>query len=381
MLATQIRPKTLDEVVGQDTIVKTLKSDFKNGTLSNVLFFIGSSGSGKNTFANIVATTLSCDHPTKDKEGVLQPCLTCPSCKDIIEERFQKNVTVYNGSDVTADAIRELEKNLQFATFDGKPKIIIINEAQLVKELRRLLEIIETNRNDVYFIFTSTDKSKFSNISGKDNKTQETKALRSRGSFFNIKSISTDVIKDYLFTLVEKFDPDGKIPDTFLEEGLQVVAENSYGNIRQAINDFHQCIKSEAYTVEAVRDLLGYEDEKEFHAMLYGMALGKTDVFEKLEDMDIQSFFHYTWTILTSTGVRNVIGKPCAESWKEKTAKALIDTGNLSKLLKVYEETYTICAGYFNDKVFYTHLIKYYSTLKPTEAKDVVIKKIKKIKE
>ncbi|MGD9679031.1 MAG: hypothetical protein AB7V16_11875 [Vulcanibacillus sp.] len=379
MLANKLRPRTLNEVVGQDTIVKILKEHFKNNTLPTNLYFIGASGCGKNTIANVVATTLSCDKPKKEN-GIITPCCECASCKDIIEERFQKNVTVYNGSDVTADAIRELEKNLQYSTFDGKPKIIIINEAQLVKELKRLLEIIETNRKDVYFIFTSTDKTKFANISGKDNKSQETQALRSRGAFFNIKAFNTKDISDYLFSLLEKIDPEEKIPETFIEQGIQVIAENAHGNMRQAINDFDQCVTGEVYDEKSIRDLLGYEDEKEFSNILYGIALKKTDIFDKLKEVDIQSFFNYSWVILNSAGVKSITNEVYKEIWKEKTAKALIESGSLLKVLKVYEDTNFSCNGYFNEKVFYLYLIKYYGLTSniPTE-ENRTIKKVKKV--
>lgn len=374
MLANTLRPRTLNDVIGQDAVTKILKEHFKNATLPNVLFMIGNSGAGKNTIANIVAATLSCDK-IKFIDKVPTPCCECASCKDIIEERFQQNVTVYNGSDVTADAIRELEKSLQYSTFDGKPRVIIINEAQLVKELKRLLEIIETNKKHVYFIFTSTDKAKFANISGKDNKSQETQALRSRGAFFNIKAFNTKDISDYLYSLLEKIDPEEKIPEVFLEEGIQVIAENAHGNIRQAINDFSQCVTGEVYEEKDVRDLLGYEDEKEFTSILYGITLKKHDVFEKIKAVDVQSFFNYSWTILLSAGLKSITGEVYKESWKEKTAKSLIDTNSVLPLLKMYETINYSCNGYFNEKVFMTHLLKFYEDSAVESNKPKKIKK------
>jgi DNA polymerase-3 subunit gamma/tau len=381
MLSDKLRPRTLNDVIGQDSVVKILKEQLKNNKLSNVLFFIGNSGAGKTTLATIIATTLSCDN-IKNVDGVPTPCGICSSCKDVIEERLQKNVSIYNGSDVTADAIRELEKNLQYATFDGKPKVIIINEAQLVKELKRLLEIIETTKEDVYFIFTSTDKSKFSNMSGKDNKSQETQALRSRGSYFNIKAFNTKDVSDYLFSLLESIDPDEKIPETFIEEGIQVIAENCHGNIRQALNDFSQCIDGEIYTEKEIRNLLGYEDEKEFSNILYGIALKKTDIFEKLKDVDVQSFFNYSWVILNSAGIKGITNEVYKEPWKEKTAKALLDTNNVFSLSSLYEKVYASCNGYFNEKIFYSHLIDYFSEKKSTSSTsddNKIVKKVKKV--
>lgn len=374
MLSKEIRPHVLDDVVGQSQIVKALKNYFKNKTLPSVLYFIGQSGAGKNTFANIVASTLVCDSSKED------PCLQCSSCLDIINGNFQKNVQVFNGSDLTADAIRELEKSLSYSSFDMKPKVIIINEAQTCVNLKRLLEIIEQDRKDTYFIFTSTDKNKFSTLAGNDNKSQETQALRSRGAFFNIKSISTNDIKEYLFSLLEKYDPDEKVPDTFLDEGLQLISENANGNIRLAVNDFNTALSAEAYTQEDVRSLLGYEDEKEFITLLYGLCMKETDAIAKIAKKDLQSFFMYSWKILTDISIRHITNTTFSEQWKEKSAKAILATNNFDKVLKIYEDTNKICLSYFNPNVFMNNIYMYYKNnpngVSKVDDKPIIKKKI-----
>ncbi|HPC09951.1 MAG TPA: hypothetical protein PLN85_02615 [archaeon] len=384
MLANKLRPKNLDEIYGQTKIVKILKEYIKNDNLPNVLFFTGNSGCGKNTFANIVAMTYSCDNPST-KDGVRTPCGVCDSCLDIIEERFQKNVYTYNGSDITADTIREIEKNIQYSTLDGKPKFIIINEAQLVRELKRLLEIIETNKKDIYFIFTSTDRSKFSSTAGKDNKSQETQALRSRGAFFNILAFNTNDIADYLFHLLEQFDPDEKIPDIFLEEGILTIAENSHGNMRQAINDFSQCLSGEIYDKKSICELLGYEDEKEYLEILYLLVSKNTQFFNKINTIqDIQSFFNYSWTVLNSVNIKLITGEIFSEQTREKYAQAIIKTNNCKKLLQYFEKIQFSTGMYFNDKLFFSYIVEFFNeTNRLSEQSSIgteIQKPVKKIK-
>ena len=362
MLANIERPRTLNDVVGQDSIVKTLKGYIKNNKIPNVMFFIGQSGAGKNTLANIIASTIVCDHPVKEEDGSYSPCLTCPSCQDIIQEKFQKSVSVYNGSDITADAIRKIENDLDFISLDNKPKVMIVNESQLVKEMRRLLEIIERERSNVYFIFTSTDRTKFSSPNGKNNKDQEIQALRGRGAYFDIKPISTSVIQEYLFNLLEKNDPEGKIPDIFLTEGLSVIAENANNNLRLAINDFNQALMGELYDSESLRSLLGYQDEKENTTILYNLSIKNKNIMTTLSSLDLSTFFVYSWKILSSITIQSLTGGTSKEAWQDKLSKGIIASGNFDKLLEVYSKTNELCNGYFSDNVFLSNLYQYMKT-------------------
>jgi len=362
MFATDYRPQILNDIIGQKPIVTTLKNYLKDNSLPSVLYFIGQSGSGKNTLSNIIAKTIVCDNPIKEKEGYFSPCNQCPSCLDIIEERFQKSVRVYNGGFLNIEGIKELEENLNYGTLDNKKKVFIINEAQQVKEMRRMLEIIEQKRKDIYFIFTSTDRSKFSNIGGKDNKSQEIQATRSRGAFFNIKPIDASVIMEYLFEFLKEIDPDQKIPDIFIEEGLSTIADNSFGNIRLALNDFKQAIKGEVYDKKSISSLLGYQDEKEYHRMVYNLAIKNREVLKELKEQeDIFGFFMYSWKILTNTAFKFVSNDLNINDWKDKTSYDIINSKNLDDLLKVYEQTNEKCHGYFNENSFYNELYFYFN--------------------
>jgi|GEM_PF-2088919 len=377
MLATDIRARTFQDIVGQDTIVKGISNYLKSNNLPDVIFFVGNSGAGKTTLAYLTAMTLNCHNPITDKNGNKNPCGTCPSCLDVKNEHFQRDIHVYNGGQLKADGIDEIEEKLGYSAMTDENLIFVLNESQMISSIKKFLAMIEKPRKNTYFILTSTDKDKFKNVGGSNNKDQETTALRSRGAFFTIKPISASAIKDYLFNLLEKLDPEGSVPNTFLEEGLQLIAENANGNIRMAINDLSQCIASETYTNEEVMNLLGYEDEKEHIAILYNMALGNKSVLSKLKEIEIPSFFNYSWKVLTDIGFREIENTPFKEQWKEKSAKAILDSNNFPRLLKIYEDTNKICLSYFNEKVFLNFVYKYYKDITNVP----VVKKIKTVKE
>lgn len=386
MLANDLRPYNLNNVIGQKTVVTGIKNFFKNKQVPNVIAFVGASGCGKNTIGNIFSMTLNCHKPITEGDGSISPCCECPSCKDVIAERFQRDIHVFSGNEVTAEKIQQIQEIILYNSNDNNC-IIQINEAQLVPNLRRLLEIVETPRKNVYWVLTSTDTEKFSNTYGKSNKNQEKNAFRSRLTLMKINPISTDSIGEYLFELLSKIDPEEKIPEVFIEEGLQLITTESKQNLRQAINDFNTCISSEAYTNEEVRNLLGYEDESKEYDQIYYMATKNPLAMKYIQESnEIEGNFRYWNKILSDIVLRDITNIPCNEPWKEQSAKQIIATGNLQSLFEVFTKTHEQSSGYFNTNIFISNLYSFYrGDSKPKNRlvennTNVPVKKIKVIK-
>ena len=77
-LYNDIRPTTLEQVVGQDTIKQQLQGVISSGNIPNAFLLTGPRGTGKTTIARIIARTLNCE------KGAATPCGECQSCKDIL---------------------------------------------------------------------------------------------------------------------------------------------------------------------------------------------------------------------------------------------------------------------------------------------------------
>jgi DNA polymerase-3 subunit gamma/tau len=359
MYAITERERTYDGIIGQDQVTKLLKTYSKDFSFPDVMFFIGHSGGGKGTLALITAMTLNCQNPIKEKEGTHSPCMACPSCEDILSERFQMDTKFYDGGKLKADGIEEISDSLECSPMWGKNKVYILDEAQMITSLSKFLVMIEKPRKGTYFIILSTDKNKFKNIrNAKTNKEQEASALRSRGAFFSIQPVGTTEIMKYLAKKLDKIDPDQKIPDIFITEALPTIAENANGNVRQALNDFYQCVKGEAYTKEDVSTLLNYADEKDYFDKLVMLAHKESKVIKYIQDeSDLESFFNYTWTILSNTLLARYTNS-FKEQWQIERAKQIM-SGDFDNLIKMYQDTYSGLNGYFNNNVFITNLFKY----------------------
>lgn len=375
MFATDLDIFNLNDIVGQDTVVKTLKNSFKEGNFPSVLYLIGQSGSGKSLIASIVAATLNCENPI-EVNGILSPCGHCASCMDIREDYYQLGVRKFNGGTLNVDGLKGIEDFIQYSSFMFKNKIIILNEAQMIREIKRLLEIIEQKNKNVYFIFTSTDTEKFKNVvSSKDNADQEKQALRSRGCYLNFKPINERVISDYLFSLLDKIDPEGKIPEIFLDEGITTLAANANGNLRLAVNDFNTALKGEAYSSKDIISLLGYVDEKDYVSLLMDMAYKKDTTIDRfLKVDDVYGFFVYAWRVLTDTQLYQIKPVSNRKDYQVKTSIDLIKSGNLDSLNKMFLDANQNFYGNFNSSIvrniFISMLAKYLTSgsSKPAEA-------------
>ena len=72
------RPKTFDDVVGQEQVTTALRRQVREGRVSHAYLFVGTRGTGKTTCARILARAVNCEHPV---EG--EPCGCCPACRGI----------------------------------------------------------------------------------------------------------------------------------------------------------------------------------------------------------------------------------------------------------------------------------------------------------
>ena len=392
-LGIELRPKTFKEFIGNRTVVHAVQNALTKGTMGNAVCIVGGSGLGKSTLARIIASVLNSEHKVYDENGMIEPDLECSAVKDINEQRFNRSVTCYNGGDLTVEKMREISDSMSYDSMLDNNTVLIIEEAQMINStaMKQLLTILEMGKPHNYVILTSTDESKFSNSFGKDNATREKNALRSRLSLYRLSPITTDEISDYLFqTFTTKIDPDGKLADECLEM-LPYIAQNSKNNIRQALNDLSVMVDSECYSKEGLIKLLGYTDEEKESdvviSMLYKDKSALKYINENLDNID--GSVPYWYKILSNNALRDLMGTPFDQDWKEKAYLRMAKSGNIINLYNVFNKSQQLCGAYFNPNVFVSCLYEYYKSGTPnrlTEStpiaetpKSTVVKKVKKV--
>ena len=213
-LYRKYRPKTFDDVCGQEIITTTLKNAIKYNKLTHAYLFIGPRGTGKTSIAKIFAKTINCE---STKDGV--SCEKCDICKmsnnnenvDIIEMDAASN----NG----VDEVREIKTHVTFMPTFSKYKIYIIDEVHMLSSgaFNALLKTLEEPPKHVIFILATTEPQKVP------------LTIISRCQCFEFKSIPNNLIEDRIKYICK--EEKIKISD----DAVKQIGEDSNGGLRDAI--------------------------------------------------------------------------------------------------------------------------------------------------
>ena len=266
-LYRKYRPKTLDDVYGQDVIVKIIKNSILNNQISHAYLFAGPRGTGKTSIAKIFAKIINCENPIDCK-----PCGECVSCtqknnSDIIEIDAASN----NG----VDEIRELRNKVNLLPAYGKYKVYIIDEVHMLTQgaFNALLKTLEEPPAHVIFILATTDPHKV------------IETILSRCQRLDFKKISTEAIVENLSVIAEK----EKI--NVDKEALIEIAKLADGGMRDSVGMLDQ---ARAYTegkitVNDIHDINGTLTETDLNKLLENIIDNKLDeILEKIEKYNDQ---------------------------------------------------------------------------------------------
>ena len=218
-LYRKYRPKTFDDVYGQQIVVQTLKNVIKNNKLTHAYLFVGPRGTGKTSIAKIFAKTINCLHP---EDG-----LSCEKCDICISNNSNENVDIIEmdaASNNGVDEIREIKNHITLLPTVSKYKIYIIDEVHMLTTgaFNALLKTLEEPPEHIIFILATTEPHKIP------------LTIMSRCQSFEFKPIPVATIKERLKYICaqENINIDDK--------SLNLIAEESNGGLRDAVSMLDQ---------------------------------------------------------------------------------------------------------------------------------------------
>src|SRR5574344_29944 len=261
-------PRHLDDIYGQEAIVKALKKQMKERNFSKAYFFSGQFGSGKTAIAKILAASIASRQLDENGEALE----SSPTFQTIMEEKWARDVVYFNAEDMSAQDIRDqVTRVLAFPASRDAAKVVICDEAQaLSKEaVEAFLEATQSPKKNIFFVFTAMNK-----LQG-----PKAGALQSRCKQWKMKVPTFDEVYLYLADFAKKHDllKNEKVPRKFWAEGLKFIAENSEYSYRKALQLFQQCYEAELFEVSEIKSTLNIISNDDASKMLISIASGNID--------------------------------------------------------------------------------------------------------
>lgn len=259
-LYRKLRPKTFDDVIGQQHIIKTLRNQIQRHRITHAYLFCGTRGTGKTSTAKIFAKAVNCLNPENG-----QPCGKCISCEITEQGKNMNIIEIDAASNNSVENIRDIREEVKYPPTDAKYKVYIIDEVHMLSPgaFNALLKTLEEPPQHIIFILATTDPQKIP------------VTIHSRCQRFDFKRISFDdmisALKDYMSN--ESVDIDN--------DALSYIVRISDGAMRDALSILDRCISfyfGESISLSKVLEITGAVDTDIFFDFSDALFEQKTDV-------------------------------------------------------------------------------------------------------
>ena len=214
-LYRKYRPKTFDEVIGQDHITRTLQNQISNEQIGHAYLFTGTRGTGKTSIAKIFAKAVNCLNPVHGSA-----CGECENCKRLEQENDINIIEIDAASNNKVDDIRQIREKVKFMPVGAKYKVYIVDEVHMLSDsaFNALLKTLEEPPSYVIFILATTEVHKLP------------QTILSRCVRFDFRLVSVEELSKHLAKVFSKESI------KFDEESLKIIASAGEGSVRDTLS-------------------------------------------------------------------------------------------------------------------------------------------------
>ena len=246
VLARKYRPATFSDLIGQDTMVRTLTNAFEANRIAQAFILTGIRGTGKTSTARIISKGVNCIGEDGSGSSTTEPCGKCEHCESISNGRHVDVFEMDAASKTGVADVREIIESVQYRATSARFKIYIIDEVHMLSNsaFNALLKTLEEPPKHVIFIFATTEIQKIP------------VTVLSRCQRFDLRRIEPETMIEYLSNVAAQESVE------ISKDALALITRASEGSVRDSISLLDQSISNSVDKIDAkdIRDMLGLSD-------------------------------------------------------------------------------------------------------------------------
>ncbi|MDY6922420.1 MAG: DNA polymerase III subunit gamma/tau [Pseudomonadota bacterium] len=263
VLARKYRPRTFEDLIGQEAMVRTLTNAFSTGRIAHAFMLTGVRGVGKTTTARLLARALNNQTDVIDRPSLE---LTAHGRHDaaIMAGQHMDVVEMDAASHTGIDGIRDIIESVRYAPVEARYKVYVLDEVHMLSNqaFNALLKTLEEPPPHAKFIFATTEIRKVP------------VTILSRCQRFDLRRVEPDILVEHLARIADR---EGMKIE---QDALALIARAAEGSVRDGLSLLDQALvqgdKSETVKTEVVRDMLGLADRSQTIALFESVMAGRT---------------------------------------------------------------------------------------------------------
>jgi DNA polymerase-3 subunit gamma/tau len=263
VLARKYRPRTFEDLIGQEAMVRTLTNAFATGRIAHAFMLTGVRGVGKTTTARLLARALNNETETIDRPSLE---LTAHGRHDaaIMAGQHMDVMEMDAASHTGVNDIRDILESVRYAPVEARYKVYVLDEVHMLSNqaFNALLKTLEEPPPHAKFIFATTEIRKVP------------VTILSRCQRFDLRRVEPEILVEHLGRVADR---EGMKVEA---DALALIARAAEGSVRDGLSLLDQALvqgeRGEPVRTDLVRDMLGLADRSQTIQLFEQLMAGRT---------------------------------------------------------------------------------------------------------